>query len=214
MRNARSRAQRVLRVPAILAVCFGLAVVMFWVRALAEGPSDDGTPGLRVSAFGFFAANNVVVVGDSPPNAADAPAKKPFDPVDADTGKAVRKLLDDQVTAWNKGDLEAFMAGYWNSPELSFYSGRDVRRGWKETFERYKIRYQGENREMGKLAFDELTLDALSSDTVLVRGRWKLDMKAQTVDGLFSLVVKKVPEGWRIVHDHTSAGEPVAKPGR
>lgn len=125
--------------------------------------------------------------------------------------QAVFKVLRDQESAWNKGDLMAFMQGYWNSPNLSFYSGRDKRKGWQATFERYKDRYQKQGREMGKLAFDELSADRLSATTMLVRGRWKLDMSDQTIDGLFSLIVEKKSEGWRIIHDHTSAGDPVPK---
>src|SRR5262245_26884786 len=66
-----------------------------------------------------------------------------------DASRAIRKVLDEQVVAWNKGDLEGFMAGYWNSPKLSFASGKDKTRGWQATFDRYKKRYQSEGREMG-----------------------------------------------------------------
>lgn len=125
--------------------------------------------------------------------------------------QAVLKLLHDQESAWNKGDLKGFMQGYWNSPELSFYSGRDKRKGWKETYERYQERYQKQGREMGKLTFSELSADRLSNTKMLVRGRWKLDMSNQNIDGLFSLIIEKKPEGWRIIHDHTSAGDPEPK---
>src|SRR5947207_3012208 len=74
----------------------------------------------------------------------------------------VIKVLTDQEAAWNRGDLRGFMDGYWNSPELSFYSGRDKRKGWKETYERFQKRYQAEGREMGKLTFSELSVDPLS----------------------------------------------------
>jgi uncharacterized protein (TIGR02246 family) len=124
---------------------------------------------------------------------------------------AVRALLETQQAAWNRGDLEGFMAGYWNSPELTFYSGRDKKQGWQATLERYRARYQAPGTEMGRLTFSELTVEPLAPDVALARGRWKVEMKDQTLDGLFTLIVKKRPEGWRIVHDHTSAGEPVKK---
>jgi beta-aspartyl-peptidase (threonine type) len=130
----------------------------------------------------------------------------------ADAAKDVLKLIRDQEAAWNRGDLKGFMAGYWNSPKLTFYSGRDVQRGWKETYERYQKRYQGEGREMGQLEFSDLTAEPLGEDKVLARGRWKVQMKSGTLDGLFTLIVEKKAEGWRIIHDHTSAGEPVKKP--
>src|SRR5262245_63246148 len=70
----------------------------------------------------------------------------------ADDAADIKKVLDDQVVAWNKGDLAAFMKGYWNSKELTFVSGKDVTRGWQDTLDRYKKRYQSEGKEMGKLA--------------------------------------------------------------
>ncbi len=118
--------------------------------------------------------------------------------------KDIRTILEDQAAAWNKGDLEVFMKGYWNSRNLTFYSGKDKKIGWKETLERYKKRYQGEGKEMGKLTFSELEIQIISADYAIVKGRWKVEMKKETIDGLFTLVMKKLPEGWLIVHDHTS----------
>jgi beta-aspartyl-peptidase (threonine type) len=96
------------------------------------------------------------------------------------------------------------MKGYWNSKDLTFYSGKDKKNGWQETIERYKKRYQGEGKEMGKLTFSELEIQLISADYAIVKGRWKVEMKKELLDGLFTLVMKKLPEGWRIVHDHTS----------
>lgn len=118
--------------------------------------------------------------------------------------KAIQKVLDAQVTAWNKGDLEGFMAGYWKSPDLSFFSGKDRTRGWRPTLERYQKRYQGEGKEMGKLTFSAIEIEVLGTDIAWVRGRWKLEMRGETPGGLFTLILKKFPEGWRVVHDHTS----------
>jgi uncharacterized protein (TIGR02246 family) len=118
---------------------------------------------------------------------------------------AIRQLLDDQDAAWNRGDLEGFMAGYWNSPQLSFYSGGDKRQGWQETFNRYRARYQGEGKEMGTLSCSELDVQMLGPDSALVRGRWKVVLSKETPEGLFSLIVRRFPTGWRIVHDHTSS---------
>src|SRR6202011_3284758 len=87
---------------------------------------------------------------------------------------AIRKVLEDQDAAWNRGDLPGFMEGYWHSPELSFYSGKDKRQGWQETFDRYRARYQGEGKEMGQVTFSELDIQLLGTDTALVRGRWKV----------------------------------------
>lgn len=122
-----------------------------------------------------------------------------------DAKKTIQKVLDDQVVAWNKGDLEAFMQGYWQSPELSFFSGGNKTAGWQATLERYRKKYQGENKEMGKLAFRDLSIELLSADSALVKGRWQLILKNETVGGLFTLICRKMKDGWRIVHDHTSS---------
>jgi ketosteroid isomerase-like protein len=121
--------------------------------------------------------------------------------------KAVTKVLEDQAIAWNKGDLDGFMAGYWMSENLTFSSGRNVRKGWKATFDDFRERYQAEGKEMGKLTFSELDVNLLDSQNALVRGRWKVVQTQKSLDGLFTLWLHKEPEGWRIRADHTSAGE-------
>ena len=117
---------------------------------------------------------------------------------------AIREVLDAQVVAWNKGDLPGFMKGYWNSNDLTFYSGKDKKQGWEMTLERYKKRYQGEGKEMGKLTFSELEIQTIGADHAVVKGRWKVEMKKENLDGLFTLIMRKTDDGWRIVHDHTS----------
>lgn len=123
----------------------------------------------------------------------------------ADDKKAIAKVLDDQATAWNKGDLKGFMAGYWESPELSFFSGNNKTKGWQATLERYQKRYQGEGKEMGKLTFSEKSVELLGSDHAVVKGRFTLELEKERPTGLFTLILKKLPGGWRIVHDHTSS---------
>src|SRR5437870_4341370 len=78
---------------------------------------------------------------------------------------AIQKLLDDQAIAWNKGDLEGFMAGYWKSPNLTFSSGKERTNGWQATIERYRKRYQSEGREMGKVAFNDIDIEMLGPDS-------------------------------------------------
>lgn len=118
--------------------------------------------------------------------------------------KPIQKVLDDQVAAWNKGDLEGFMAGYWKSPELSFYSGGSRTTGWQATLDRYKRKYQGQGKEMGKLAFKDIAIEIIGGDHAFVKGRWDLMLTKDSAGGLFTLFMRKMPEGWRIVHDHTS----------
>jgi beta-aspartyl-peptidase (threonine type) len=125
---------------------------------------------------------------------------------------AIRKVLEEQDAAWNAGKLEEFMAGYWHSPDMSFFSGDDPRRGWNAALERYQKKYQAPGAEMGKLTFSDLEIDGLGPDTALVRGRWRLAVsKGEPPHGLFTLIMKKLPEGWRIIHDHTSAPCPEPK---
>jgi len=125
-------------------------------------------------------------------------------PLDAHKS-AIRDLLARQVDAWNRGDLEGFMAGYWNSPDLTFFSGAGLTRGWQSTLARYRHKYQGQGKEMGRLDFFDLTVTPLARDAAFVRGHWRLQMKnGQVSGGLFTLILRKFPDGWKIIHDHTS----------
>ncbi len=126
------------------------------------------------------------------------------DDATATAKKSIQAVLDNQVAAWNRSDLAGFMAGYWNSPKLTFSSGNAKLQGWQATFDRYKQRYQSEGREMGKLSFTDLEIELLSPDSAFVRGRFLLKMAKESPTGLFTLIFRKMPDGWRIVHDHTS----------
>ena len=118
---------------------------------------------------------------------------------------AIRLVLENQVGAWNRKDLEGYMAGYWHSPDLSFYSGGTVTRGWQATLDRYRKRYQGDGKEMGSLTFDDLSVEPLGTGAAMARGVWKLRMSdGKQLKGLFTVILRKLPEGWRIVHDHSS----------
>jgi uncharacterized protein (TIGR02246 family) len=123
----------------------------------------------------------------------------------ADDAGDIRKVFEEQVVAWNRGDLVGFMKGYWKSKDLTFVSGKDVTRGWEETLERYKKRYQSEGKEMGKLAFADVEVQVLAPGIALVTGKFELTLSKETLTGRYTLIVKKLDEGWRIVHDHTSS---------
>jgi len=117
----------------------------------------------------------------------------------------IRALLDRQVAAWNRSDLEGFMSGYWHSEELSFYSGATKTSGWQATIDRYRKRYQGEGREMGHLDFSDLQIELLGPRAAFVRGKWHLKTGSPEPRGLFTLIFRKFDDGWKIVHDHTGA---------
>lgn len=124
---------------------------------------------------------------------------------------AIRKLITDQQAAWNHHDLNAFMAGYWNSPDLTFFSGGTVAHGWQAAYDRYVKRYQSEGRSMGQLEFRELKIEMLGAGSAFVRGEFHLTMPdGSTPHGIFTLIFCKFPgsgpaSGWKIIHDHSSA---------
>jgi len=130
--------------------------------------------------------------------ASPAPAQPPS------SVAAIRTLLDRQVAAWNRGDLEGFMDGYWRSPELTFVSGTTVTKGWEATLVRYRQRYQSEGRAMGTLDFQDLVIEMVGPRAALVRGAWRVVLPEQITSGRFTLLVRRFPNGWRIVYDHTS----------
>src|SRR3954471_16855614 len=119
----------------------------------------------------------------------------------------VQKLLDDQLAAWNRADLEGYMAGYWKSPDLTFFSNANESHGWEQTLEHYRQKYKQNKNGMGKLVL-EVNLEQVDEKTVLGRGEWRLTMPdGSTPHGLTTLIVRKLPEGWRIVHDHSSSAQ-------
>ena len=119
---------------------------------------------------------------------------------------AIRKVIEEQQAAWNRHDLEGFMAGYWNSPELTFFSGGHESKGWQAALDRYKKNYQSAGHEMGKLEFANLRIEILGPEAAFARGEFHLTMTdGNTPHGLFTLVFRRFPDGWKIVHDHSAA---------
>lgn len=126
---------------------------------------------------------------------------------DEKTKSAIRKVMEVQTAAWNAGDIEGFMQGYWNSPEMKFVSGDNVARGWQAALDRYKKSYDSKAK-MGVLTFSDLEINILSKDSAVVLGSWKLDREVNGVKdnphGKFTLIFRKFKDGWKVVHDHTS----------
>lgn len=131
-----------------------------------------------------------------------------------DGADEIRAALKAQQEAWNRGDIDGFMNGYWRSDLTRFVSGDEVTRGWQTVRDRYKTKYS-DREKMGTLAFSDLEITMLSADAAVVLGRWELkrlnEPPSRSSDvpgephGRFTLVLRKFTEGWRIVHDHTSA---------
>jgi len=118
--------------------------------------------------------------------------------------RAIQAVLEAQVRAWNKGNIEEFMQGYWRSDSLRFASGAAVKHGWNTTLDRYKKSYSTA-AAMGRLAFSDVEITVFSADAALVFGRWSLQREGDRPNGLFTLTFRKTAEGWKIIHDHTSS---------
>ncbi len=115
----------------------------------------------------------------------------------------IKKVMDVQVSAWNAGDLEGFMQGYWKSDEMRFVSGDNVALGWQAALDRYKKSYDSKAK-MGTLAFSDLQVNVLSKDAAVVLGSWSLAREKDNPKGKFTLIFRRFKDGWKIVHDHTS----------
>ena len=117
----------------------------------------------------------------------------------------IQQLLNNQVLAWNQGDLEKFMKTYWDSEKLVFVGSRGPTYGWKATLENYKLGYPDKNA-MGQLEFKIFDMSKIDRKTVFVIGRYELTRKAGDLKGHFTLVIQKIGGNWLIVSDHSSAG--------
>ena len=125
----------------------------------------------------------------------------------------IRAVLESQQQAWNRGDIDAFMNGYARASRQSgsdstiFVSEDKVTRGWQTVRDRYKKKYS-DRAKMGTLTFSDLEITPLGDNSAVVLGRWKLKRAQDQPHGRFTLIFRRTSEGWRIVHDHTSAAAP------
>ena len=115
----------------------------------------------------------------------------------------IRELLSEQTIAWNKGDIEGFMQTYWQNDSLLFVGADGPTYGWKNTFNRYKKKYDSKEK-MGTLSFTTLLLKPLGSKHYLVLGQWKLNRVVGDVSGYFTITLEKFKSGWKIIADHSS----------
>lgn len=161
----------------------------------------------RTLVFGLFA---LLAIACAPPersgSAENAPPESRALLPDAEAAAIeadIRTLLEQQVGAWNEGDLVAFVADYLDSPRMRFVSGGSVRYGMDEVLERYERNYP-DRAAMGRLAFTDLAVRVLSGNFVFVFGRYNLERESDAPTGLFTLLFERTPAGWKISHDHTS----------
>lgn len=128
----------------------------------------------------------------------------------------IREVMDAQEMAWNNGDLEGFMQGYWKSEKLRFIGKNGVTYGWQNTFDRYKKAYP-DKKTMGKLKFEIISIESLGDKnfhaigsnplkekTFMVVGQWETSKTKKAAKGFFTLIFKKINGNWVIIADHTS----------
>jgi ketosteroid isomerase-like protein len=123
---------------------------------------------------------------------------------DSTAAKEIRLVLLQQADAWNSGNIDGYMEGYWKSDSLLFTSGGNIQRGWQATLKKYRKSY-GTKAEMGTLKFSQLGINLLSSESAWVLGHWELVRQNDHPEGVFTLILRKFPDGWKIIHDHTSS---------
>jgi ketosteroid isomerase-like protein len=115
----------------------------------------------------------------------------------------VRQILNEQAKAWNKGDIDDFMKGYWENDSLMFIGKSGVTYGWNNTLNNYKKKYP-ETAAMGKLSFDIINMKRLSFQYFHVVGKWHLQRSIGNLEGHFTLLFKKIKNNWVIIADHSS----------
>ena len=115
----------------------------------------------------------------------------------------ILKALENQRIAWNSGDLEVYMMGYWQSDSLMFVGKRGVQYGWNATLENYRKGYPTKEA-MGNLTFEVISLEGLGTDAAFMIGKWKLDYPDKSVEGHYTLLYRKINGKWLVVADHSS----------
>ena len=122
---------------------------------------------------------------------------------DSSTEAQIRCVLEMQSAAWNRGDLEAFMQGYWKSEETEFVGASGITRGWQAVLDRYRRNY-ADGKAMGRLSFSNLEVHIICPDAAFAIGNFQLEREKDRPAGIFTLNFRKFKEGWRIVADHTT----------
>jgi ketosteroid isomerase-like protein len=162
---------------------------VLWILLLAAG-----------GVVGVAASRGVIAASGTRDVLAAARTQEKSPSADA----SLRALLAAQAADWNRGDIDAFMRGYWHSPETTFAGTSGISRGWQTVLDHYHKNYP-DRAAMGHLDFSEIEVTPLGNDAALILGRWHLSRDAGPVGGIFTLVARRFPEGWRIIHDHTSS---------
>jgi len=129
------------------------------------------------------------------------PTKKAEIASEADV-KGIKEVLHQSAIDWSKGDLEAYMNAYWNSPSLKFIGSRGVTYGWQQTLDNYKKGYPTQEHT-GTLTFDLIHVDFLADKVYSVIGKYHLERTVGEANGIFTLVFKEINGEWKIIVDHS-----------
>ncbi len=119
-----------------------------------------------------------------------------------DDKNAITTVLNKQAIAWNKGNVKEYMQGYWKNDSLKFISKKGISFGWETTLQHYEKSYP-DKATMGILNFEVLSIDIHSTEIAYVVGNWKLKREKDDVGGIFTLLMKKINDEWKIICDHT-----------
>lgn len=128
-------------------------------------------------------------------------SKPKFDPKAEE--EVIRAVLNAEQIAWNNGDIDAFMEGFWKSDSLQFVSARGVNHGWEETRQGYKLRY-ADRAAMGTLSYEILQVTPLASDVFVVMGKYHVTRDIGNLDGAFTVIFKKIKGKWVAIYDHSA----------
>lgn len=116
--------------------------------------------------------------------------------------KDILKVMSDQQTAWNNGNIEGFMQGYWNSEDMMFIGKNGPTYGWQKTLDNYKKSYPTTGK-MGTLTFSDQKIKMLGKNYAHVFGKWHLARKEGDIGGIYTLIFQKFKNGWKVISDHT-----------
>ena len=163
----------------------------------------NARPTRIISLWGLAAASLAALVAGATFSSSCANVSDVSNKEGEEASAAVRKVIEEQQAAWNRGDIEGFMDGYAREETTTFASGENMRRGWQTVLDRYKQAYDTREK-MGALEFSELELKPLSPFYIMATGRWQLKRDSDNPSGRFTLLFRRTNAGWRIVHDHTS----------
>jgi ketosteroid isomerase-like protein len=117
--------------------------------------------------------------------------------------KEILKVMTDQQTAWNNGNIDGYMQGYWKNDSLLFIGSKGPTYGWQKTLDNYKKSYPNKEK-MGTLEFSDFQIKILGKKHAFVFGKWKLIRQNDSPNGIYTLIFEKFKDGWKIISDHTN----------